>query len=212
MYCPESFRETELSVLHDLMYTHTFATLVSLCGTELCADHLPLVFHAERGPHGTLCGHVSRSNPLWTHFTDHTEVLVIFRGPDSYITPSWYPSKHTDGKVVPTWNYAVVHAYGKPRAIEDRGWLLEHVTELTRHHEAREEMPWQISDAPSDYIARMLTGIIGIEISVSRLEGKFKVSQNRSRTDQLGIAKGLHSREAEREHTMASLVLQHLKP
>ncbi len=88
MYCPESSRETELSVLHDLMYTHTFATLVSLCGTELCADHLPLVFHAERGPHGTLCGHVSRSNPLWTHFTDHTEVLVIFRGPDSYITPS----------------------------------------------------------------------------------------------------------------------------
>ena len=211
MYCPDPFRETERSALQDLMRTHPFATLVSLRGTAVGADHLPFVYHADRGPHGTLCGHVSRSNPLWTHFTDHTEVLVIFRGPDAYITPSWYPRKHTDGKAVPTWNYAVVHAYGIPRAIEDREWLREHVTELTDQHEAREELPWQITDAPSDYITRMLTGIIGIEIWVSRLEGKFKVSQNRPRADQLGVANGLQSRETEHAHAMASLVLQHLK-
>jgi transcriptional regulator len=211
MYCPDPFRETERSALQDLMRTHPFATLVSLRGTEVGADHLPFVYHADRGPHGTLCGHVSRSNPLWTHFTDHTEVLVIFRGPDAYITPSWYPSKHTDGKAVPTWNYAVVHAYGELRAIEDREWLREHVTELTDQQEAREEIPWQISDAPSDYINLMLTGIIGIEISVARLEGKFKVSQNRTRADQLGVANGLQSRETEHAHAMASLVLQHLK-
>ena len=136
MYRPEPFEETRLEVLRELMRAHPFATVVSRSGAQLSADHIPLVFDCGRGPHGTLCGHVSRANPLWRQLTDETEVLVIFQGPESYITPSWYPSKRADGRAVPTWNYALVHAYGKPSAIEDRAWLLKHVTELTRQREA----------------------------------------------------------------------------
>jgi transcriptional regulator len=155
-----------------------------------------------------LCGHVARANPVWQHLGGAVEALVVFQGPESYITPSWYPSKHADGRAVPTWNYAVVHAYGQPRAIEDSAWLLEHVTQLTAIHEAGQALPWQVTDAPQDFTDQMIRRIVGIEITISRLQGKWKVSQNRKSADRLGVAAGLESQASERSIEMAKLVME----
>src|ERR1044071_1561442 len=176
MYSPQQFEETRLEVLHELVRAHPLGTFVILAGSELSANHVPFLLRAEQGANGTLCGHVARTNPLWKQLDSEIEALVVFQGPESYITPSWYPSKHADGKAVPTWNYAVVHAYGKPRAIEDADWLLEHVTQLTEVHEAGQALPWQVSDAPKDFTDQMLSRIVGIEIPISKLQGKWKVS------------------------------------
>ncbi len=208
MYSPQPFEETRVSVLHDLVRSHPLGTFVILAGAELSANHIPFLIHSDLGANGTLQGHVSRANPVWKHFGNGTEALTIFQGPESYITPSWYPSKHADGKAVPTWNYAVVHAYGTPRAIEDPAWLLDHVTRLTSVHEADQALPWKVSDAPRDYTQHMISRIIGIEIPISKLQGKWKVSQNRPQPDRLGVAAGLQSRATERSQGMAELVMQ----
>lgn len=208
MYLPQQFEETRLSVLHDLIRSHPFGTLVIFTGAELWGNHIPFLIQSDEGDKGKLCGHVSRANPVWQEFGGTIEALTIFQGPESYITPSWYPSKHADGRVVPTWNYAVVHAYGKPRAIEDSGWLLDHVTQQTAVHETGQALPWKVSDAPKDYTERMLERIVGVEIPISRIEGKWKVSQNRKRPDRLGVAAGLESKATDRSLAMAELVLQ----
>ena len=211
MYLPREFEETRRDVLHDLIRSHPLGALVTMVGTELAADHLPFLIRPDHGEHGSLCGHVSRANPLWKQLRSSAEVMVIFQGPESYITPSWYPSKQADGKVVPTWNYAVVHAYGRARAIENAGWLLELVTQLTAAQEGGRAQPWQVSDAPKEFTQQMLGHIVGIEIPISKLLGKWKVSQNRKPADRIGVVAGLESQATDRARAMAELVLQRAK-
>ncbi len=210
MYLPQQFVETRPDVLHELIRTHPLGTLVVLTGAELCANHIPFVLHTGGGG-GRLHGHMSRENPLWRYFGGVIEALVIFHGPQAYISPAWYPSRAVDGRVVPTWNYAVVHAYGTPRAIHDPGWLLEHVTQLTEAHEARQAQPWRVADAPKDYVNQMISGIVGVEIAIARLEGKWKVSQNRRRSDQLGVCAGLQAQGTDGAWAMADLVARRIK-
>lgn len=208
MYLPQQFEETRPDVLHRLVRSHPLGTFVISGDAELVANHMPFLIDSRGGVCGTLRAHVARSNPVWKQFGKPVEALVVFQGPESYITPSWYPSKHADGKAVPTWNYAVVHVYGHPRAIDDPAWLLEHVTQLTAEHESGQALPWQVSDAPKDYTAQMISRIVGIEMPISRIQGKWKVSQNRQTSDRLGVVAGLESRDTEQSHAMAELVLQ----
>ncbi len=191
MYLPSHFHETRLEVLHGLMRAHPLATLVTQGANGLVANHFPLEIDADASPHGTLRGHMARANPAWREHPTGTEVLVIFQGPHAYVSPSWYPSKQRDGRVVPTWNYAVVHAYGALRTIEDATWLRGLVGRLTATYEAAQRAPWKVEDAPVDFIDRMLTAIVGFEIPITRVEGKWKMSQNRPAEDRAGVAAGL---------------------
>ncbi len=191
MYQTPHFREDRIDVLHDLIRAHPFATLVAFGQEGLIGNHLPFVLHDELTDNGTLRGHVARGNPLWKNYDRTIDVLAIFQGADSYITPSWYPSKKEHGKVVPTWNYAVVHAYGPLAIIEDAEWLRAHLGELTFQRENKRPVPWAVSDAPSDYLARQLKGIVGIEMPISRIEGTWKVSQNKKDRDRMGVSRGL---------------------
>jgi transcriptional regulator len=206
MYIPKHHEETDRAVLHELIKAHPLGTWVTLSDGELAANHIPFLLEPERGPNGTLVCHVARANPVWQKFSATQRSIVSFQGADSYITPSWYPTKHSHGKAVPTWNYAVVHAHGTPRAIEDRAWLLSHVTRLTSTNEDSQAVRWEVSDAPSDYIARMLDMIVGIEIPIDTLIGKWKVSQNRPDADKLGVVAGLTARGGTNDAAMASLV------
>lgn len=209
MYVPKHHEETDLAVLHALIRSHPLGAWVTQGHSELVANHIPFLLDASRGPYGTLVGHVARANPAWQSFSTAVESVVLFQGADSYVTPSWYPSKQAHGKAVPTWNYAVVHAHGMPHAIEDRAWLLRHVSALAATHEAGEAMPWKVTDAPADYIDRMTDAIVGVEIPIARLVGKWKVSQNRPAADRLGVVDGLLARGDERSKAMASLVGRH---
>jgi transcriptional regulator len=210
VYLPEHFRETDARVLHALIDAHPLGAWVTLGDDGLLVNHLPFLLDPERGPRGTLVGHVARANPVWRSFSTTLESVIVFQGAETYVTPSWYPSKRAHGKVVPTWNYAVVHAHGMPRAIEDPAWLLELVTRLTARHESGRAVPWKVSDAPADYTARLLEAIVGIEIPITRLVGKWKVSQNRPAADRLGVAEGLLGRGDEVSAEMAALVKRHL--
>lgn len=208
MYVPAHFEETRGEVLHGLMRTHPLAALVVPGGVELAVSHIPLLFDPAPGPHGTLRGHVARANPLWQQLGGPQPCLAIFQGPQAYVTPSWYPSKHAHGKAVPTWNYAVVHAHGPARAIEDPAWLLDHLSAMTDAQESRQALPWKITDAPKDYIDRLMQAIVGIEIAITSLRGSWKVSQNRPQADRLGVAAGLQARDDEASRQMAALVMQ----
>jgi transcriptional regulator len=193
MYRPQAFAQDERDTLAALMAAHPLATLVVHTAAGLTADPVPLHHDPQpsaEAPFGTLRGHVARANPLWRD-ADGTDVLAVFHGPQSYVSPSWYPSKAATHKVVPTWNYVVVQAHGRLRTVDDAGWLHALVQRLTDVHEARRAQPWAVSDAPPDYIGQMLRAIVGIEIPVTRLEGKWKLSQNRSEGDRLGVADGL---------------------
>lgn len=192
MYEVAAFREDRVEVMHALIRAHPLATLVSVCGGIPEANHLPLLIEADPAPNGTLRGHVARSNPLWRQ-PPEGEVLAVFQGPQAYVTPSWYPSKREHGKVVPTWNYAVVHVRGPLRVHDDREWLRGLVSRLTDSREAGRPQPWGVDDAPDDYIDRMLGAIVGIEIPVRSIEGKWKVSQNRQPADRAGVAAGLRA-------------------
>lgn len=191
MYQPPQFREDRKEIMHELMRTHPFATLITIKDGDICADHLPLLIHSEVSQYGTVRGHVAKGNPLWRRGNDGPNALAIFQGPQAYITPSWYPSKKEHGKVVPTWNYAVVHARGEIRFIDDRDWLAAHLIELTTRQERDRPVPWKISDAPEDYVERQLKGIVGLELEITSLEGKWKVSQNRDAKDRKGVQRGL---------------------
>lgn len=187
MYTPSSFAETRIDVLHALIAAHPLATLVSHGAGGLCADHIPceIVAPSAEAPFGTLRAHVARANPLWRQ---EGEVLTVFQGASGYVSPSLYEEKPVSGKVVPTWNYAVVHAHGRLRAIEDPAWIMALLERLTASHEAPRAMPWSVHDAPRAFTEGLLKAIVGIEIPIARLEGKWKMSQNRSALDQRTIA------------------------
>lgn len=193
MYLPAHFAETDVAVLHALMRAQPLGTWVTQGDDGLTVNHIPFYLDAGKGEHGTLIGHVARANPVWKSLAQSMPSVVVFQGPQAYISPSWYPSKQADGKVVPTWNYGVVHAHGRPRAIEDRARLLDIVSVLTATHEAGRDAPWQVADAPDDFIDKLLGAIVGIEIPIERLSGKWKVSQNRPLADRLGTAAGLEA-------------------
>jgi len=205
MYLPKHFEQTELGAMHALVHAHPLATWVAQVGGELTANHIPMLLDAGRGPHGTLVGHVARANPVWR---EPGPALVIFRGADAYITPSWYPGKAVDGKVVPTWNYAVVHVHGRMRAVDDAEALRAIVTRLTNRHEGGRAAPWQVSDAPPDYVDKMLAAIVGIEIEIERWVGKSKLSQNRPAADRAAVAAGLQADSAPGAAAMAALIPQ----
>ena len=209
MYLPAHSEETRIEVLHALMREHPFATLVAHDGRELTANHLPLQLVADIAPSGVLQGHLARANPLWQRAVD-AEVLAIFHGPQAYVTPSWYPTKREHGKAVPTWNYAVVHARGRMRVIDDAAWLRRQVADLVERHEAGFAQPWTIAEAPSDYIDKMLTAIVGIELVITELTGKWKISQNQPVANRAGVVAGL--REQGTADSMAALVAGTLPP
>lgn len=191
MYRPKHFEPPSADDLEAAIRSHPLATLVRMTPDGLAADEIPLM--QVSGAAGTLLhGHVARANPLWQD-ADGQPVLAVFRGPQYYVSPSWYPSKREHGKVVPTWNYIVVHVHGTLRAIEDRAWLRRLVGQLTDRHESLRAEPWAVDDAPQTYIDTMLGAIVGIEVDVARIEGKWKMSQNRSAADREGVARGLQA-------------------
>jgi transcriptional regulator len=192
MYLPAFFREDRVEVMAELMRRHPLATLVTVGGSGIEANHVPLIHDPEPAPFGTLRGHLARANTQWRSADSRHGVLAIFQGPQAYVSPSFYPSKQEHGKVVPTWNYAVVHAHAAALTIhDDPDWLLPLVTKLTETHEASFAQPWQVSDAPDDYIRGLLKGIVGIELRVEKLEGKWKASQNRTGADRAAVVSEL---------------------
>ncbi|WP_148716112.1 FMN-binding negative transcriptional regulator [Chitinolyticbacter meiyuanensis] len=212
MYTPSHFAAPSTEDMHALITAQPLGTLVVCTANGLDANPIPLELDRAAGPWGTLHGHVARANPLWHSFDPQVEALVIFQGPDAYISPSWYPSKAESGKVVPTWNYVTVHAYGTLRVIDDAAWLRAQLEALTARHEAGFATPWQVADAPAGFIDKLLPAIVGIEISISRLQGKWKASQNQPRDNQLGVIEGLRGQDEPQATAMAALVAQHRKP
>lgn len=208
MYLPAHFEETRIEVLHQLVRGHPLATLVTLIAGRLDANHLPLELDPEPAPFGTLRGHVARANTVWQDLPQNLEALAIFQGPQQYISPAWYQSKKQTGKVVPTWNYAVAHAYGPLRVIEDLSWLRSLVERLTNYNEAARPEPWKVSDAPEEYVESQLRAIVGIEMPITRLAGKWKVSQNRPHADRKSVVEGLGSLQDPEASAMAELVRQ----
>lgn len=209
MYRPGHFTEDRIDVLADLVRRNPFATLVSLAGDGLIATHLPLLWDADREPYGTLRGHLARPNPHARAAASPVDALAIFSGPNAYVSPSWYPSKSEHGKAVPTWNYAVVHAYGPLRVIDDVAWLRALVTRLTDREEAAFTKPWRVTDAPDAFLESMLRGIVGVEIEITRLEGKWKLGQNRPEADQDGVVAGLGARSDAPSAALADLTRAH---
>lgn len=187
MYIPKAFREDDLKKLHKLMQAYSFAALVTQQDGVPVATHLPFLLDTERGPYGTLMAHMARANPQWRTFSGEREVLVIFQGPHTYISPSWYEVELS----VPTWNYAAVRAYGIPDIIEDKAALYELLKTLIQTHEAQFEKPWDFQ-LPEDYVQKMMQGTVGFEIPITRLEGKFKMSQNRSASEQQRVIDALN--------------------
>jgi transcriptional regulator len=206
MYVPAHFEETRPEVLGRLIHDHPLAALVTLGRDGLSANHIPLELDPEPAPLGTLRGHVARANPVWRDFSRDVEVLAIFQGPQAYISPAWYETKKETGKVVPTYNYIVVHAYGPLRIVEDRAWLRALVERLTNRHEASKPEPWKVTDAPAGYIEQMLGAIIGVEIPLTRLVGKWKVSQNRPAVDRDGVVSALGEMDDQDARAMSALV------
>lgn len=212
MYIPEFNEEKDVSILHAHIKAHPLAAWAAMSNGEIVVNHIPFVLHEKKGELGTLLGHVARANPIWKECSTDLDSVIIFQGSQAYITPGWYPSKHKHGKAVPTWNYIVVHAYGIPRVIEDREWLLAHVNELTGIHERQQELPWKLSDAPDDYIEKLLGAIVGVEIPVARLSGKWKLGQNRPEADKLGMIAGLTSCENAQSYDLAQELSKHVHP
>lgn len=191
MYCPAHFAELRPEVLHALMRDYPLATLVTMGEQGLNADQIPLILGTAEDGSPVLRGHVARANPVWKTLRADNDALAIFHGPEAYITPNWYPTKREHGKAVPTWNYAVVHARGPLRIIQDADWLRTQVESLTQRQESAFAEPWAVSDAPADYIEKMLAAIVGIEMTVISLEGKRKASQNQPEGNREGVIAGL---------------------
>ena len=205
MYLPDHFKAGD-EELHALIAAYPLGALVTQGPHGLDANHIPFELEAGQGPQGTLLAHVARANPVWQEVRDGDEVLVIFRAADGYISPNWYPSKQENHKSVPTWNYSVVHAHGKIAIRDDERAVRAIVARLTHRHEASQPLPWKMSDAPKDYIADMVTKIVGIEIEITRLTGKLKLSQNRAARDIAGVVEGL---EKQGNHALAQAVSAH---
>jgi len=206
MYTPKHFEEPRIEVLHELMRARPLATLVTLTSGGLNANHVPLHLADTPAPFGTLRGHVARANPVWRDFAKDVEALAMFHGPDCYITPSWYATKQETGKVVPTWIYAVVHAYGTLRIIDDAVWVRAQIEALTAHNEVGFARPWSVSDAPHEYTEKRIGAIIGFEIVITKLTGKWKVSQNQPAQNQASVIEGLNNSGLRDAAEMAALV------
>ena len=209
MYLPAHFAETRLDVLHDAIRRTGLATLVTVGADGIVANHVPLILDPTVGPNGTLYGHLARGNPQWRDVAEATGALAIFLGPNAYVSPAWYPTKQATGQVVPTWNFLAVHAYGPLNVYEDHERLRAHVARLTAHHEAGRPEPWAVDDAPEPYVQGMLKGIVGIEIPIRRLEGKWKLSQNRPAEDRAGALAGLAA-SADPQAQQVAALMRHL--
>ena len=205
MYTPPAFREDDLAVLHAAINEARLAQLVTATEAGLIATPLPLFLAPDEGPHGTLYGHVARANEHWK-LAPIGDAMALFMGPHAYVTPNWYPSKQEHHKVVPTWNYVAVHAYGPVEFFEDSQRLLAVVTRLTNLHEQGNAAPWAVSDAPEAFISAQLRGIVGLRLPITRIEGKLKMSQNRSAEDRAGVATGLAASEMPSDHEVAKLI------
>lgn len=202
MYIPTAFREDDIVTLHKLMREYSFATLITQQDGVPLASHLPFLLDVERGTYGTLLGHMACGNSQWRTFEENQEALVIFQGPHAYITPSWYEAE----LAVPTWNYAAVHAYGVPHLIEDKTELYSLLQTLVQTHEAGFEKPWAFESLPDDYVQKMMQAIVGFEIPITRLEGKFKLNQNRSVSDQARVAAALSEHQDNLSAGVAALM------
>lgn len=207
MYVPAHFEENRPEVLHQLIVDQPFGTLVTHGPNGLDANHLPFELAPGEGPHGTLRAHVARANPVWQEVADQPDTLVIFQGPAAYISPNWYPSKHEAHRQVPTYNYMVVHAHGRIVVHDDEAFVRGLVARLTRKMEANEPKPWKMGDAPADYLAQMLGAIVGIEIEVTRLVGKWKLGQNKAAGDRRGAADALQARGSDAQEAVAEAML-----
>lgn len=205
MYIPKSFLIEDLPTLHDLMEAHNFATLISMVNGEPFATHIPYMVDRQRGPFGTLIAHVARANPHWKTLDETVTTLNIFQGPHAYISPAWYETHES----VPTWNYAVVHAYGKPRLIHDTEALRAMVSTLVDVHESHFETPWEVVNA-EPYMENQLKAIVGLEIEIERIEGKFKFNQNRSVTDQQGVIRAMESQNTADSQAVAQIMRNNL--
>lgn len=209
MYQPPHFVETRPEVLHGLIRGHPLGLLISNGADGPLADAVPFLLDVEAGTKGVLRAHVARANPHWTHLAEQPgmPVLVVFQGADTYITPSWYETKKESGKVVPTWNYAMVQVKGRATVREDREWLGRQISQLTATHEATRDAPWAVTDAPAPFVEAQVKGIVGIEIEILAITGKWKVSQNRPMADRAGVAHGLETeRDDAGSAAMARLV------
>jgi transcriptional regulator len=206
LHLPAQFKEERVDVLHALMREHPLATLVAMSETSLIANHLPLQIIAEPAPWGMLRGHVARANPVWRDYRADVQALAIFQGPQTYISPTLYPSKQTTGEVVPTWNYVVVHARGTLRFIHEVDWLRDFLATLTDEHEANRAQPWKMRDAPAEYLDTMLALIVGFEFSISSISGKWKLGQNRTSADRQGLVQGLQQSDDADARELAAML------
>lgn len=205
MYVPPAFKDDDLESIRATIHAARLANLVTATADGPIATPLPLFLDASEGEHGVLYGHLAKANPQWRS-APIGEALAIFMGPEAYVTPSWYATKQETEKVVPTWNYIAVHAYGPVEFFQESERLLEVVTRLTNMHEKSRAKPWAVSDAPSDFIASQLRAIVGVRIPVTRFEGKRKMSQNRPEADRIGVAAGLAASEKPRDREVAPLI------
>ena len=211
MYTPAYHAFNDIEKMRAHIAAHPLGAWVCHAHGQLIANHIPFVLDAKHGSHGRLLAHVSRANSVWRELIGGAPSVVMFMGPSAYITPSWYPGKHQHGKVVPTWNYVTVHAHGMARAMEDTCWILDVLNRLTDTQESQRTEPWKVSDAPSAYIDKMLRAVVGIEITIDRVEGRLKVSQDEDEQDRRGTVEGLqHSTDASTQ-VLASLVLGELE-
>lgn len=207
MYVRSEHRWDDRAAILALIDAHPLAAWVCTGDDGLLANHIPFLLDRERGPHGTLIGHVSRANPVWRALDGSKPSVLMFQGPQAYITPGWYPGKAEHGKVVPTWDYAVVHAHGVARAVEDPAWLLAMLNRLTDVHEAGQAQPWRVGQAPPGFIDKLIRAVVGIEIPIDRLEGKLKASQDEDMQDRLGTVDGLRGQAGGEAASMAALVM-----
>lgn len=211
MFQPAIFRIEDIETMHQLMLDHPFATLISSQNGHINADHLPLVLHPELSEKGVIRAHIAKGNSLWLERDNSMEALAIFHGPQAYISPNWYPSKKQHGKAVPTWNYAVVHAHGTLTFKTEDDWLLEHLVEISKRQEDDREDSWEVSDAPQNYLAKQFKGIVGVEIEITQLVGKWKVSQNKDKLDRAGVQEGLKLEDTEGAFLISDMVQQFSK-
>ena len=211
MYIPPAFLETSLEVMHGLIRSHPLGWLISSGAGGLAATPIPFLVDPGAGGNGTLRGHMARSNPQWQDLG--AEVLVVFQGEHGYVTPSWYPSKAETHKVVPTWNYATVQVWGQPAVIQDPAWLRSLLDQLTGAQEQVRPRPWSPADAPEDFIAAMVQGVVGLELPIARIEGKWKMSQNREDGDRAGVIQGLGAADdPHRNPALAGQVAERQRP
>jgi transcriptional regulator len=216
MYQPPHFREDRIEVQHGLIRAHPLGLLITAGPGGLIANPFPFLLDAEASGQeesgkGTLRLHIARPNPQWRELEAVDECLIVFQGPQDYVTPSWYATKRETGKVVPTWNYATVHAWGRPRIMNDDAWLRRQIEDLTRSRESRRAEPWQVDDAPAEFVAAQMRGIVGVEIVISRIEGKWKMSQNRPEADRVGVIAGFRE-SGEAGEEIAALVAERGRP